>query len=40
MWHIFRKNQELFRKGEENIPEILVYIKGAHNLLPSGKEAA
>jgi len=40
MWHIFRKNQELFRKGEKNIPEILVYIEEAHNLLPSGKEAA
>lgn len=38
MWHIFKRNQELFRKGEKNIPEILIYIEEAHNLLPSGKE--
>jgi hypothetical protein len=38
MWHIFRKNQELFRSGAKKIPEILVYIEEAHNLLPSGTE--
>lgn len=38
MWHIFRRNQELFRAGSKSIPEILVYIEEAHNLLPSGKE--
>lgn len=38
MWHIFRQNQSLFRKGEENIPQILVYIEEAHNVLPSGKD--
>jgi len=38
MWHIFRRNQELFRAGTVDIPEILVYIEEAHNLLPSGKE--
>ena len=37
MWHIFRKNQEVFREGK-SIPEILVYIEEAHNLLPSGKD--
>jgi DNA helicase HerA-like ATPase len=36
MWTIFRKNQEFFRKGEKNIPNIIVYIEEAHNLLPSG----
>ncbi len=38
MWHIFRKNQELFREGSSSIPEILVYIEEAHNLLPSGSD--
>ena len=38
MWHIFRKNQDYFRRGEENIPQILIYIEEAHNLLPSGKD--
>ena len=38
MWHIFRANQSLFRKGEEKIPQILIYIEEAHNLLPSGKD--
>jgi len=38
MWHIFRKNQELFRTGAKTLPEILVYIEEAHNLLPNGKE--
>lgn len=38
MWHIFRAHQGLFRKGEEKIPQILIYIEEAHNLLPSGKD--
>lgn len=38
MWHIFRKNQEVFREGKKEIPEILIYIEEAHNLLPSGKD--
>ncbi len=38
MWHIFRQNQSLFRKGEEKIPEILVYLEEAHNLLPYGTD--
>ena len=38
MWHIFRKNQEQFRMGSKKIPEILVYIEEAHNLLPSGAD--
>jgi len=38
MWHIFRKNQELFRAGSKKIPEILIYIEEAHNLLPSGSD--
>ena len=32
---IFSSNQSLFRSGEENIPDILIYIEEAHNLLPS-----
>jgi DNA helicase HerA-like ATPase len=35
---IFDKNQMLFRKGEPIIPEILIYIEEAHNILPSDKE--
>lgn len=38
MWHIFRQNQSLFRKGEEKIHEILVYLEEAHNLLPYGTD--
>ncbi|MBW4618676.1 MAG: DUF87 domain-containing protein [Cyanosarcina radialis HA8281-LM2] len=38
MWHIFRENQSLFRKGEKNIPEIIVYLEEAHNLLPAGTD--
>lgn len=38
MWHIFRKNQHFFRQGEKEIPQILIYIEEAHNLLPSGKD--
>jgi DNA helicase HerA-like ATPase len=34
MSHIFEKNQQEFRSGSENIPEIIVYLEEAHNLLP------
>ena len=38
MWVIFRKNQALFREGETNISDIMVYVEEAHNLLPSGSD--
>ena len=38
MEKIFNRNQSLFRKGEQKIPEILIYIEEAHNLLPPDKE--
>ncbi|PAX60371.1 helicase HerA domain-containing protein [Brunnivagina elsteri] len=38
MWHIFHENQSLFRQGEKNIPEIIVYLEEAHNLLPAGTD--
>ncbi|MBD1927608.1 ATP-binding protein [Trichocoleus sp. FACHB-90] len=38
MRHIFRENQSLFRQGEKNIPEIIVYLEEAHNLLPAGTD--
>jgi hypothetical protein len=38
MWYVFRQNQELFRQGETNLPEILIYLEEAHNLLPSGSD--
>ena len=37
MWYIFRENQSLFRNGS-GMPEILVYIEEAHNVLPSDVE--
>lgn len=38
MWSIFRENQSLFRQGETDIPEIIVYLEEAHNLLPAGTD--
>ncbi len=38
MTKIFRENQIQFIKGVTDIPEILVYIEEAHNILPSGSD--
>lgn len=37
MWHIFQQNQSKFRESD-TLPDILVYIEEAHNLLPSGTD--
>lgn len=38
MWHIFKGNQSAFRDGNDDIPEILVYLEEAHNILPAGND--
>lgn len=38
MTKIFRENQKQFIQGVTNIPEILVYIEEAHNILPAGSD--
>ena len=38
MWQIFQLNKNLFRQGKKEIPEIIVYIEEAHNLLPAGSD--
>lgn len=37
MWQIFREQQGLFRNGDE-LPNIVVYVEEAHNLLPAGSD--
>lgn len=38
MTKIFKENQRQFIQGATDIPEILVYIEEAHNILPAGSD--
>jgi hypothetical protein len=38
MAKIFKANQREFIKGETDIPEILIYVEEAHNILPAGND--
>lgn len=38
MQKIFEENRNRFREGKTDIPEILVYVEEAHNLLPAGTD--
>lgn len=38
MWHIFKANQKAFRDGETDLPEVLIYLEEAHNILPAGND--
>ena len=38
MSKIFRENQRQFIQGSTSIPEILIYIEEAHNILPAGND--
>ncbi len=38
MWQIFSSQQNIFREGAMNIPDILIYAEEAHNLLPAGSD--
>ena len=38
MTKIFKENQKRFILGDNRIPEILVYIEEAHNILPAGND--
>ena len=38
LWYIFKEQQKLFRSGVPELPEVLVYVEEAHNLLPAGSD--